>query len=82
MIRLFKHYIPHAVLLLGLAWQLRVVGMTRLAGLLLIALAAQISLGVSNVAFGLPLPVAVDDSGRVAVAEGLNVCAADPGAGR
>lgn len=33
--------------------------MTRLAGLLLIALAAQICLGVSNVAFGLPLPVAV-----------------------
>lgn len=47
------------LVLLGLAWQLRAVGMTRLAGLLLIALAAQICLGVSNVAFGLPLPVAV-----------------------
>ncbi|MBD8271493.1 COX15/CtaA family protein [Pseudomonas fluorescens] len=47
------------LVLLGLAWQLRAVGMTRLAGLLLIALAAQISLGLSNVAFGLPLPVAV-----------------------
>ncbi|KAF1033385.1 MAG: Heme A synthase [Pseudomonas sp.] len=45
--------------LLGLAWQLRLVGMTRLAGLLLIALAVQISLGLSNVYFHLPLPVAV-----------------------
>ncbi|MCP1513801.1 MULTISPECIES: COX15/CtaA family protein [Pseudomonas] len=45
--------------LLGLAWQLRAVGMTRLAGLLLIALAAQIGLGLSNVYFHLPLPVAV-----------------------
>ena len=48
-----------SLVLLGLAWQLRAVGMTRLAGLLLIALGAHISLGVSNVAFGLPLPVAV-----------------------
>lgn len=47
------------VVLLGLAWQLKVVGMTRLAGLLLIALAAQIALGISNVLFHLPLPVAV-----------------------
>jgi cytochrome c oxidase assembly protein subunit 15 len=47
------------VVLLGLAWQLKVVGMTRLAGLLLIALAAQITLGISNVLFHLPLPVAV-----------------------
>ena len=45
--------------LLGLAWQLRKVGMTRLAGLLLVALAAQISLGLSNVLLGLPLAVAV-----------------------
>jgi cytochrome c oxidase assembly protein subunit 15 len=45
--------------LLGLAWQLRAVGMTRLAGVLLIALAAQICLGLSNVYFHLPLPVAV-----------------------
>ena len=36
-----------SLVLLGLAWQLRVVGMTRLAGLLLIALAAQIGLGLS-----------------------------------
>lgn len=47
------------VVLLGLTWQLRAVGMTRLAGLLLIALAAQVSLGLSNVYFHLPLPVAV-----------------------
>ncbi|MDR7057803.1 cytochrome c oxidase assembly protein subunit 15 [Pseudomonas koreensis] len=47
------------VVLLGLAWQLKAVGMTRLAGLLLIALAAQITLGISNVLFHLPLPVAV-----------------------
>ncbi|ROM66103.1 cytochrome b [Pseudomonas brassicacearum] len=47
------------VVLLGLAWQLKIVGMTRLAGLVLIALAAQITLGISNVLFHLPLPVAV-----------------------
>jgi cytochrome c oxidase assembly protein subunit 15 len=47
------------VVLLGLAWQLKAVGMTRLAVLLLIALAAQITLGISNVLFHLPLPVAV-----------------------
>jgi heme a synthase len=45
--------------LLGLAWQLKVVGMTRLAGLVLVALAAQITLGISNVLFHMPLPVAV-----------------------
>lgn len=33
--------------------------MTRLAGLVLAALAAQITLGISNVLFHLPLPVAV-----------------------
>lgn len=48
-----------SLVLLGLAWQLRKVGMTRLAGLLLLALVAQISLGISNVLFGLPLAVAV-----------------------
>lgn len=47
------------LVLLGLAWQLKAVGMTRLAGLVLTALAAQISLGISNVLFHLPLPVAV-----------------------
>lgn len=47
------------LVLLGLAWQLKGVGMTRLAGLVLVALAAQISLGISNVLFHLPLPVAV-----------------------
>ncbi|MNQ63296.1 Heme A synthase [compost metagenome] len=47
------------LVLLGLAWQLKAVGMTRLAGLVLIALGAQITLGISNVLFHLPLPVAV-----------------------
>jgi len=47
------------LVLLGLAWQLRQVGMTRLAGLVLVALAAQITLGVSNVLLHLPLLVAV-----------------------
>ncbi|MGO2285264.1 COX15/CtaA family protein [Pseudomonas lundensis] len=47
------------VVLLGLAWQLRRVGMTRLAGLLMLALGLQVSLGISNVLFGLPLAVAV-----------------------
>ena len=48
-----------SLVLLGLAWQLRKVGMTRLAGLLLLVLALQVSLGISNVLFGLPLTVAV-----------------------
>jgi cytochrome c oxidase assembly protein subunit 15 len=47
------------LVLLGLAWQLKAVGMTRLAAMVLIALAAQITLGISNVVFHLPLPVAV-----------------------
>ena len=47
------------LVLLGLAWQLRKVGMSRLAALLLLALAVQISLGLSNVIFHLPLAVAV-----------------------
>ena len=47
------------LVLLGLAWQLRAVGMTRLAGLVVVALGAQITLGISNVLFHLPLPVAV-----------------------
>ncbi|VVM94997.1 Heme A synthase [Pseudomonas fluorescens] len=47
------------LVLLGLAWQLKVVGMSRLAKLVLIALAVQIMLGISNVLFHLPLPVAV-----------------------
>lgn len=45
--------------LVGLAWQLRKVGMPRLAGLVLLVLAIQISLGLSNVLFGLPLALAV-----------------------
>lgn len=45
--------------LLALAWRLRAAGLNKLAGLLLLALAVQISLGVSNVLLQLPLPVAV-----------------------
>ena len=45
--------------LLLLAWRLRAAGLPRLAGLLLVALALQISLGLSNVIFHLPLLVAV-----------------------
>lgn len=47
------------LVLVGLAWQLRRVGMPKLAGLVLLVLAAQISLGLSNVLFGLPLTLAV-----------------------
>ncbi|MFZ3183116.1 MAG: COX15/CtaA family protein [Pseudomonas sp.] len=45
--------------LLALAWRLRSEGLSKLAGLLLLALTVQISLGVSNVLLHLPLPVAV-----------------------
>ncbi|HBX56789.1 COX15/CtaA family protein [Pseudomonas sp. UBA2684] len=45
--------------LLLLAWQLRRSGLARLATLLLMALGVQIGLGISNVVFHLPLPVAV-----------------------
>ena len=48
-----------SLVLLLLAWRLRVAGLGRLAGLLLLALAAQVSLGVSNVLLHLPLAVAV-----------------------
>jgi cytochrome c oxidase assembly protein subunit 15 len=47
------------LVLLLLAWQLRRSGLSRLAGLLLLALGVQISLGISNVVFHLPLLVAV-----------------------
>jgi cytochrome c oxidase assembly protein subunit 15 len=46
-------------LLLLLAWQLRRGGLPRLAALLLLALATQVGLGMSNVIFHLPLLVAV-----------------------
>ncbi|MBT8767388.1 COX15/CtaA family protein [Metapseudomonas boanensis] len=49
--------------LLGLAWQLYRAGLNRLAGLLLATLLLQVSLGVSNVLFHLPLPVAVAHNG-------------------
>lgn len=45
--------------LLALAWQLRIAKLPRLAGLLLLALALQVGLGISNVIFHLPLLVAV-----------------------
>lgn len=45
--------------LLALAWQLRTAKLPRLAGLLLLALALQVGLGISNVIFHLPLLVAV-----------------------
>jgi len=47
------------LVLLLLAWRLKVNGLPRLAGLLLAALALQIALGISNVVFHLPLLVAV-----------------------
>lgn len=46
-------------MLLLLAWQLRAAGLRRLAGGVLVALAMQVSLGISNVIFHLPLLVAV-----------------------
>ena len=45
--------------LLLLAWRLHAAHLSRLAGLVLLALAAQVSLGISNVVFHLPLLVAV-----------------------
>ena len=47
------------LVLVGLAWQLLKVGMPKLAGLVLLVLAVQISLGLSNVLLGLPLALAV-----------------------
>ena len=52
-----------SLVLLLLAWRLRVAGLGRLAGLLLLALAVQVSLGVSNVLLHLPLAVAVAHNG-------------------
>ena len=45
--------------LLVLAWRLHAVRMSRLSGLLLLALTLQVGLGISNVIFHLPLLVAV-----------------------
>jgi cytochrome c oxidase assembly protein subunit 15 len=45
--------------LLVLAWRLYMASLSRLAGLLLLALAVQVGLGISNVIFHLPLLVAV-----------------------
>ncbi|BAU71744.1 COX15/CtaA family protein [Metapseudomonas furukawaii] len=49
--------------LLALAWQLRSVGLKGLAGVVLAALCLQVGLGISNVVFHLPLPVAVAHNG-------------------
>ncbi len=51
------------LVLLALAWQLRSAGLPRLAALLLAALCLQVGLGISNVFFHLPLPVAVAHNG-------------------
>lgn len=45
--------------MLTLSWKLHRHGLSRLAGLVLVALAVQVTLGVSNVLFHLPLAVAV-----------------------
>ncbi|MBF7728827.1 COX15/CtaA family protein [Pseudomonas sp. N040] len=47
------------LVLLPLAWRLRQQGLAGLAGLLLLALAVQVGLGISNVLLQLPLAVAV-----------------------
>jgi cytochrome c oxidase assembly protein subunit 15 len=52
-----------SLVLLVLAWRLRAAGQGRLAALLLLALTAQISLGISNVLLHLPLAVAVAHNG-------------------
>ncbi len=52
-----------ALLVLLLAWRLKVQGLPRLAGLLVLALVLQISLGISNVLLQLPLVVAVAHNG-------------------
>lgn len=52
-----------SLVLLLLAWRLRAAGQGKLGGLLLLALAAQVSLGISNVLLHLPLAVAVAHNG-------------------
>lgn len=47
------------LVLLALAWQLKRVGLKGMTTLVLLALAAQVGLGISNVIFHLPLPIAV-----------------------
>ncbi|CAD5106685.1 COX15/CtaA family protein [Zestomonas carbonaria] len=51
------------LVLLVLAWRLHAAGLGRLAALLVLALAAQVGLGISNVLLHLPLPVAVAHNG-------------------
>ena len=51
------------LVLLVLAWRLRTAGQGRLAAVLLLALATQVSLGISNVLLHLPLTVAVAHNG-------------------
>ncbi len=52
-----------SLVLVLLAWRLRAAGLVHLAGLLLLALAVQVSLGLSNVLLHLPLAVAVTHNG-------------------
>ncbi|MDB6142529.1 MAG: hypothetical protein JWP80_1573 [Pseudomonas sp.] len=47
------------VVLLTLAWQLKRAGLKGMAGWVVLALGVQVALGISNVIFHLPLPVAV-----------------------
>lgn len=47
------------LVLLALAWHLQRAGLKGMATLVLLALAAQVGLGISNVIFHLPLPIAV-----------------------
>src|SRR5471030_1597946 len=47
------------LVLLTLAWQLKRAGLKGMAGLVLLALGVQVALGISNVIFHLPLPIAV-----------------------
>jgi heme a synthase len=47
------------LVLLALAWQLQRAGLKGMATLVLLALAAQVGLGISNVILHLPLPIAV-----------------------
>ncbi|MEB0078358.1 COX15/CtaA family protein [Pseudomonas sp. CCI3.2] len=48
-----------SVVLLGLAWQLKRAGLKGMASLVVLVLGVQVVLGISNVVFHLPLPIAV-----------------------
>jgi heme a synthase len=55
------------VYLLWLAWRVRARGLGRFALAIVLALCAQVALGISNVHFGLPLPVATAHNGMAAL---------------